>query len=118
MKKSGLIFTTLLAFAKACFYYPPLSDYKRLDLLGTVFENHRKSLIQHCKQSYVYIMSRQKFIKNTKIGQFWRVFENLKFAVKQCYQIGHFWWKTPKIEKFICDILSDFQTLCFRRPKV
>ena len=23
-------------------------------------------------------------------GQFWRVFENLKFAVKQCYQTGQF----------------------------
>ena len=40
--------------------------------------------------SYVYILSGQKFIKNTKNGPFWLVFENLKFAVKQCYQIGHF----------------------------
>ena len=35
--------------------------------------------------SYVYILSGQKQIKN---GQFWRVFENLKLAVKQCYQTG------------------------------
>ena len=40
--------------------------------------------------SYVYILSGEKFIKNTKIGQFWRVFENLKFAVKHCYQTGQF----------------------------
>ena len=40
--------------------------------------------------SYVYILSGQKFIKNAKDGQFWRVFENFKFAVKQCYQTGHF----------------------------
>ena len=40
--------------------------------------------------SYVYILSGQKFLKNAKNGQFWRVFENLKFAVKQCYQTGHF----------------------------
>ena len=40
--------------------------------------------------SYVYILSGQKFIKNAKNGQFWRVFENLKLAVKQCYQTGHF----------------------------
>ena len=40
--------------------------------------------------SYVYIMSGQKLIKNAKNCQFWRVFENLKLAVKQCYQIGHF----------------------------
>ena len=35
--------------------------------------------------SYVYILSGQKLIKNVKNGQFWRVFENLIFAVKQCY---------------------------------
>ena len=40
--------------------------------------------------SYVYILSGQKFIENAKNGQFWRVFENLKLAVKQCYQTGHF----------------------------
>ena len=32
--------------------------------------------------SYVYMLSGQKFIKNTKNGQLWRVFENLKLAVK------------------------------------
>ena len=41
--------------------------------------------------SYVYILSGQKLIKNAKNGPFWRVFENLKLAVKQCYQTGHFW---------------------------
>ena len=40
--------------------------------------------------SYVYILSGQKLIKNTKNGPFWRVFENLKLAVKQCYQTGQF----------------------------
>ena len=40
--------------------------------------------------SNVYILSGQKFIKNAKNGQFWRVFENLKLTVKQCYQTGHF----------------------------
>ena len=39
--------------------------------------------------SYVYISSGQKFIaKNAKNSQFLRVFENLKLAVKQCYQTG------------------------------
>ena len=32
----------------------------------------------------------QKFIKKDKDGQFWRVFENLKLSVKQCYQTGQF----------------------------
>ena len=40
--------------------------------------------------SYVYIFSGQKLIKNAKNGPFWRVFENLKLAVKQCYQTGQF----------------------------
>ena len=40
--------------------------------------------------SYVYILSGQKFIKNAKNGQFLRVFEKLKFAVKQYYQTGQF----------------------------
>ena len=38
--------------------------------------------------SYVYILSGQKLIKDAKNGSFWRVFENLKLAVKQCYQTG------------------------------
>ena len=40
-----------------------------------------------------------------KYGQFWRFFENLKLAVKQCYQTGYSvknWWKMPKLEKFKC----------------
>ena len=40
--------------------------------------------------SYVYILSGQKFIKNAKNDRFWRVFENLKLAVKQCYQTDQF----------------------------
>ena len=36
--------------------------------------------------SYVYIFSGQKF-KNGKNCSFWRIFENLKLAVKQCYQL-------------------------------
>ena len=36
----------------------------------------------------IYILSGQKLIKNAKNGPFWRVFENLKLAVKQCYQTG------------------------------
>ena len=40
--------------------------------------------------SYVYILSGQKFNKNAENGQFLRVFENLKLAVKQCYQTGQF----------------------------
>ena len=40
--------------------------------------------------SYVYILSGQKLIKNAKNGPFLQNFENLKLAVKQCYQTGQF----------------------------
>ena len=36
--------------------------------------------------SYVYILSRQKLIKNAKNLT---IFENMKLLVKQCYQTGH-----------------------------
>ena len=42
------------------------------------------------KASYVYILNGQKLIKNEKNYPFWRVFENLKPAVKQSYQTGQF----------------------------
>ena len=54
----------------------------------TVFENHKKvSLNIASEASYVYILSDQNLIKNAKNGAFWRGFENLKLAVRQCYQI-------------------------------
>ena len=40
--------------------------------------------------SYVYILNGQKLIKNAKKSPFLRVFENLKLAVKQCYQTSQF----------------------------
>ena len=40
-----------------------------------VYENHRKSRIQHCERSELRL---HKLIKNTKNSQFWRVFRNLK----------------------------------------
>ena len=61
----------------------------------TEFENPRKCLSYNIyniasEASYVYILSGQKLIKDAKNGPFWRVFENLKLAVKQCYQTGQF----------------------------
>ena len=40
--------------------------------------------------SYIYNLSRLKLVKKPKNGQFWQGFENLKLAVKQCYQTGQF----------------------------
>ena len=72
--------------------------------------------------SYVYILSAQKLIKTAKYGPFWRDFDNLKLAVKQCYQTCQFlfdknWQENAEIQKFKWDILGDFQTLCWRRKK-
>ena len=39
---------------------------------------------------YVYILSGQKLIKYAKNASFWRVFEYLKLAIKQCYQTSQF----------------------------
>ena len=53
----------------------------------TVFENHRKkshSTLRAKRATFT------KLIENAKNGLFWRVFENLKLAVKQCYQTGQF----------------------------
>ena len=52
------------------------------------------------RANYVYILSRQKLLKN---GAFWWVFENLKLTVKQCYQTGKFekdnyWWYMRKLK--------------------
>ena len=40
--------------------------------------------------SYVYRV--EKFLKNAKNSQFWRVFENLKLAVIQCYYLKLLVW--------------------------
>ena len=72
-----------------------------LESPSTVFENHRKSLIQHCERSELRLhFSGQKLIKNAKNGLFWRFFENLKLAVKQCYQTGQKLVENAKIGKF------------------
>ena len=86
-----------------------------------MFENHSKSRILHCERSELplhFESTKQKYIENAKIDPFWRVFENLKLPVKQCYSvprqvtyIGQKLVKNAKIEKFKCDILSNFQTL-------
>ena len=58
---------------------------------SAVFENHRKSLIQHCERSELRLhFEWTKVNEKCQNGQFWRVFENLKLAVKQCYQKGQF----------------------------
>ena len=62
---------------------------QKLIFVFIVFENHIENQINIASEaSYVYILSGQKFIKNANNGLFWLDFENLKLAVKQCYQTG------------------------------
>ena len=57
----------------------------------TVFENNRKSLIQYCERSELRLhFEWTKVHKKCQKGSIWRVFENLKLAVKQCYQTCQF----------------------------
>ena len=69
--------------------------------------------------SYVYILSRQKFIINAKNGLFFRVFEK----PDACGQIDNSVTRqvnfkkikiggNAEIQRFKCDILGDFQTMC------
>ena len=60
---------------------------------STVFENHKKVAFNFASEaSYVYILSRQKFIKMPKLVHF-----------------GYL--ENARIQKFKCDIFDDFQTL-------
>ena len=64
-----------------------------------------KSLIQHLRTKYVYILSRQKFIKNVINGPFWRVFRKGEACGQTVLQdrsilIGQKWVENAKIEKF------------------
>ena len=45
------------------------------------------------------IYSGQKLVENAKNSQFWRLFENLKLVVKQCYQTDKKLWEMPKLDK-------------------
>ena len=75
--------------------------------LLTVFENHRKSLIQHfaSEASYVYILSGQKLLKNAKKWSIWRVFGKPKASGQtvvpdRSVLIGQKLAENAKIEKF------------------
>ena len=68
------------AFRKLYSFQAAISESEKLfwiDYSGicTVFENHRKVSFNIASEaSYIYILSRQKFIKKAKSGPFWRVF--------------------------------------------
>ena len=65
--------------------------------------------------SYIYNLSRQKFLNNAKNAPFWRVFENFKLGVKvlpdMSLLIGQKMMENAKIEISKWDIFADFQTI-------
>ena len=71
-------------------YFSKCCEFREISELDniTVFEKVSSNIASEA--SFIYILSGQKFIKSAKNGPFWQVFENLKIAIKQCYQTGHF----------------------------
>ena len=65
--------------------------------LFTVFENHRKSLIEHCERSELCL---QKFIKNAKNSQFWPEACSQPVLQDRSLLIGQKLVQNAKIEKF------------------
>ena len=58
----------------------------------TVFESRPKkshSTLRAERATFTFWVDKS-WLKMPQNGSFWRVFENLKLVVKQCYQIGHF----------------------------
>ena len=72
---------------------------------GTVFENHRKSLILHCERSELRL-----HYEWTKVNQKCRKWSIL--ASGQTVLPDRNWWKMPKLEKWLATFLNNFQTMC------
>ena len=71
-------------------YFLPEYSKETLRVHG-VWKSQKKShSTLPAKRATFTFLSGQKLIKNAKNDPFWRVFENLKLAVKQCYQTGQF----------------------------
>ena len=82
----------------------------------TVFENHRKSLIQNCERSELrFLFEWTKFIKKVKNGQFGEFLKIWSLRSNSVTRQVNFNWtkigENAKIETLKCDILDDFQTL-------
>ena len=61
--------------------------WKKTEVYGQTVLPDRSPLMGQKLLKYAQI---QKKFGNAKKSHFWRVFENLKSTVKQCYQTGHF----------------------------
>ena len=93
--------------------------YVKLSRAHGVWKSQKKiSLNISSEASYVYILSGQKFIKNGQkcsiLTSFWKP-EACGQTVLPDWSvlIGQKLVENAKIQKFKCDILCDFQTLCW-----
>ena len=88
--------------------------------VDTMFEKHKKVSFNIASEaSYLHILNGQKLIKNAKNGAFWRVFENLKLAVKQSYQTCQFLIGQKLVEMAKMRHFEEyFQWGCFARNVV
>ena len=116
----GIICCPLLAttYKKNRFCHAP-QYFTTFLVFFTLFENYRKSLIQHCERSEnVYILSGHNFIKNAKNSRFSRVFWKPEAYSQTVWPdssilIGQKQVKNVKIQKLKWDISVHFQTMCF-----
>ena len=89
-------------------------DFSRQNM---VFENHRKSLIQHCE-----LRLHLEWTKVTLKCQKWSILASFlkpeacgqKVLPDKSVLIGQKLVENAKIQKFKCDILSNFQTICMQ----
>ena len=71
-------------------YYDSSTSTKREHLFPFLMLTQCLKITEKVSFNIASEASGQKLIKNAGNGPFWRVFENLKLAVKQCYQTGQF----------------------------
>ena len=87
-------------------------------LTATVFENHRKSLVQHCERSelrlhFEWTKVNKKCQKLSILASFWKPEACGQTVLPdRSVLIGQKLVKNAKLQKFKCDILGDFQTMC------
>ena len=90
---------------------------RRLKIQSTFVQGAPKIFNIASEASYVYILSGQKLIKNTKYVPFWRVFENLKLRSNSVTRQVSFnrtkiGGKCQNKKKSNATFLSNFQTMC------
>ena len=96
---------------KSFHFYQEFQHYQKICRLFLVFMIEFGTHLAQClkitekvsfniasEASYIYIWVDKSSLKMPKNGPFVRVFENLKLAIKQCYQTGHKLVKNAKIE--------------------